>query len=406
VLSAVHSAAALRIERPAANGGPGRLAAPQSPAQLRELLAGALGGLLADARFELYLTDAETHLVPVDGRGDTRNGSRRLLATLRSHLLARRQDLTEPHALPALRDLQRCSVMSAPLLDDAGTFIGLAVVEAAPGTPDLGPAELDLLAGFASLLSIALQRLRARDPAQARRELDLAAAGRVQRRLMSGTLPPDVGVTALAEYHPALGVGGDFYSLQHLGGRQVSVAIGDVSGNGVSAALVMSRVASDMERALAAGEAPSTVLGKINAALSDVESETFVTASCIRLDTGTGAMTVANAGHLPLIVRRASGEVFTCGAASGMPLGMVPCDYTQEELLLGRSDFVLLMTDGLLEALDHPSGHTGMQLLLREVGAAPHDPRVINERIRAAVDRARSRHALDDVTWVGLQLVA
>jgi serine phosphatase RsbU (regulator of sigma subunit) len=62
------------------------------------------------------------------------------------------------------------------------------------------------------------------------------------------------------------------------------------------------------------------------------------------------------------------------------------------------------MTDGLLEALDPPTGHRGMELLVDEVLAAGHDPAAINERIRASVERARESHALDDVTWVELQL--
>jgi serine phosphatase RsbU (regulator of sigma subunit) len=168
----------------------------------------------------------------------------------------------------------------------------------------------------------------------------------------------------------------------------------------------MSRVSADIERALGAGLAPSTVLSNVNDALTDIDSETFVTASCILLDTRRRTATVANAGHLPLIVRRASGRAFAWGEASGTPLGMVPCTYDEATLPLGPGDIVLAMTDGLVDALDHPTGRLGMEILLGVVREAPHDVRAIHERIRAAVDGARSRHALDDVTWVALQLAA
>ncbi len=389
---------------------PGRLLAARTPEELRDVLATVVRGLYHDhVRFELYVRDQDGTLAPVPGRGDgRRGGSPQLLASLSSRLLARRRDLTEPLAFPALRELQRGAVMSAPLLDAGEELIGLVVVEGAPLEPDFTRLHVVVLEGIAALLSLAVQRLRAKDTgrADARVELDRKAACRVQRGFMSRRLPPDIGLTAHTEYLPAFDVGGDFYSLKHLGDRRVSVAIGDVSGNGVSAALVMSRVASDIERALGAGDAPSTVLRAVNGSLSDAESETFVTASCIQLDTRSRRLTIANAGHLPLIVRRASGEVFTCGGASGMPLGMLPCDYDDEEVILEPRDILLLMTDGLLEALDHPSGGMGMQLLLGLVREAPHDPRLIHERIRAAVDRARTRHVLDDVTWVGLQLAA
>jgi serine phosphatase RsbU (regulator of sigma subunit) len=268
--------------------------------------------------------------------------------------------------------------------------------------------ELVAFEGISALLALALQRLDVSqaDVVRARVDLDRKAARRVQRGLMSSRLPPNAGVTAYSEYLPALDVGGDFYSLEYLGNGKVSVAIGDVSGNGVSAALVMSRVASDIGRALRAGSSPSTVLRDVNEHLSDLESERFVTASCIRLDTRSRRVTVANAGHLPLIVRRAEGHAFTCGNPSGLPLGMLPCEYEDEEIVLEPRDMLLLITDGLLEALDHPTGRNGMSILLRLVQGAPHDPRQVHARIREAVDRARAHRVLDDVTWVGLQLAA
>jgi serine phosphatase RsbU (regulator of sigma subunit) len=223
---------------------------------------------------------------------------------------------------------------------------------------------------------------------------------------MSNVLPPDAGVTAHAEYLPAFDVGGDFFTVKHVGERTVVAAIGDVCGNGVSAALVMSRVAADIERALVAGERPSAVLNKVNGTLAGSDAERFVTAACLRLDTEARRLSVANAGHLPLVVRRADGEVFACAGASGMPLGMFPGEYFEEELALEPRDIVLLMTDGLLEALDHPTGHRGLQLLLGDIRTAPHHAGVISERIRAVVERARSRHEVDDVTWVALQLEA
>jgi serine phosphatase RsbU (regulator of sigma subunit) len=240
--------------------------------------------------------------------------------------------------------------------------------------------------------------------ARARREVDLEAARRLQRRMMSGTLPDGVGVTAVVEYRPALGVGGDFYSLRYLGSGRVSIAIGDVAGCGVSAALVMARIASDLQRALGAGEAPSAVLARVSGGLADAGAETFVTASCLRLDTSARTMTVANAGHLPIVVRRPSGDVFTCGGATGTPLGIEPCGYAEEVIALHAGDLLLLATDGLIEALDPPGGERGQEALLDLLRAAPHDARAVHERLCAAVDEAGRAHELDDVTWVGLQV--
>lgn len=242
--------------------------------------------------------------------------------------------------------------------------------------------------------------------ARVRRDLDLESARRLQRRMMSGTLPEDAGVRAVVEYRPALGVGGDFYDLRYLGSGRVSIAIGDVAGCGVSAALVMSRVASDLDRAFGAGDAPAAALARVSGCLAGSGAELFVTASCLRLDTGTRTLTVANAGHLPVAVRRASGEVFTCGGASGTPLGIERCVYVDEDVALARGDLLLLATDGLLEALEHPGGGPGQESLLALMRAAPHDAGALHERLCAAVDEAARERDLDDVTWVGLQLAA
>ncbi len=405
MLSSVNTSTAATVEYPGFLARtPGRILAARTLGELRELLATILGGLYAaDTACDLYVVDRSRELAPVrSGDGG------QLLASLRSRLVTTRRLLERSLTFPALRALRRGALMSAPLLDAAEEPIGLVVVSASPGEREFTHRDLSVLEGISGLLSLALQRLRSehRRTTPARTELDREAACRVQRSLMGGCLPPGIGLTARAEYLPAFDVGGDFYTLKHLGDRTVGVAIGDVSGNGVSAALMMSRVASDIERAIVAGDSPSALLGKVNAGLTDRETEMYVTASCIRIDAAERTLTLSNAGHLPMIVRRASGEVFTCGGASGTPLGMLPCDYEEEELRLEAKDIVLLMTDGLLEALDHPSGHTGMKILMNLVHEAPHDPGLIHERIRVAVDRARSRHDLDDVTWVGLQFAA
>jgi phosphoserine phosphatase RsbU/P len=308
---------------------------------------------------------------------------------------------------PSVPDLDRRSLMSAPLLDGE-RLIGLVVVEAASGEGDFTRLELVVLEGIAALFSLALQRMRAKATTQAQGRLrhDLSAASRVQRGFMSHSLPDEAGVIARAEYVPALTVGGDFYGLHYDGEGKVGGVIGDVSGCGVSAALVMSRCAFESERAMRAGKPPAAVLRSVEEVLQDAESETFVTMACIQLDTATRRVRIANAGHLPLVVRRSNGQTYTAGGASGTPLGMVPSDHEEEELVLDGHEILVLMTDGLLDALDPSGGDLSMQRLLRLIQDVPHDPDRVTERIRAAVQAAKTNAFLDDVTWVALQLAA
>jgi serine phosphatase RsbU (regulator of sigma subunit) len=384
-----------------------RLRTTHSVDELRDVVAAVIPAIFARAeRFELFLAGADGLLEPaLHTIGESWQQSRQLLAGVRARLRHVLDPLAEPRLLAAAETAGRRAIITAPIVLVTGEQQGALIVEASPAVDAFTAMELVALEGIAALASAALQRLGAVDGARrARAENDRTAARQLQRGFMSSRLPPGIGITAHAEYLPAFDVGGDFYCVKHVADRTISVAIGDVSGNGVSAALLMSRVQADMERSIGAGDAPAAVLGAANQRLTDVAKEMFVTAACIRVDADARRLQVANAGHLPIVLRRATGEVIVFGGASGVPLGVAACEYEEEEFFLERGDILLLMTDGLLEALDHPSGHRGLELLVDEVRGSPHDVQVVNERIRAAVDRARRAHPLDDVTWVALQL--
>lgn len=385
VLTPGHVATETTLARPELATSPGRILSARTLEEVRDRLETVLGGLYADARFQLLVADHRGALVCVPPRAPE----------------------APPPAAVGLRLVRPAPSLRAPLVDELERPIGALVIEAAPGAPEFTHLHSQVLEGVAALVSIVVQRLRpeAADRQRARLELDRKAAREMQRRLMHARLPAGVGVTAHAEYLPSLDVGGDFYGLRQLADGTVAAVIGDVSGNGVSAALLMSRVAADLERGLATGATPSRVLEAVNAALTDAESESFVTACCLRIDARRRALTVANAGHLPMLVRRAGGRVLLHGDASGLPLGMVAAgEYQDEALSLERGDLVVLVTDGVLEALDHPSGRLGLELLRELVREGPHDARALHARLRAAIHEAQARAPLDDVTWLVLQL--
>jgi serine phosphatase RsbU (regulator of sigma subunit) len=113
---------------------------------------------------------------------------------------------------------------------------------------------------------------------------------------------------------------------------------------------------------------------------------------------------VASAGHLPLLVRRVTGEVVEFGAASGTPLGVIPCEYREDRVDLRPGDIVLLMTDGIADVLDCPGDRAPSHRLQSIVAAAPHDPAAINEAILDAASRITADQPRDDVTLVALQI--
>jgi len=297
----------------------------------------------------------------------------------------------------------RGQVMSAPVTSGRRP-VGWIEAEATPGRRFTN-LDQQILDGVAGVVSLALQRLHSRRAAQvqAYRELDRGSAAEVQRRFLARSLPADAGVKVDAQYLPALEVGGDFYGLSCLGDGRIGAAIGDVSGKGVSAALIMSRVSSDILRAVRRDLGPSRVLEKVGDALSELGSDRFVTAACLTLDPSRKSLVVANAGHMPLVVLRVDGEVFEFGQPSGPPLGILRCEYFEEHLDLQAGDIVLLMTDGLVDALDFPAGGSFTTFLQGIVESVPHEPKAVNERILEAASEGWDSHPGDDVTLVALQ---
>jgi hypothetical protein len=387
---------------------PARVLATESGKALLASLSNTLRGLYGELRwYEVYLADESDTLVPVARLGDGPASLGALPAQWPSSLSSgRSRRAAVALMLPARPGKSRDSLMGALLLDGRAV-LGLIVIEASPVAGFAG-SDLEVLEGVAELFSLSLCHLRSRERAhvQACVDLDRKSAIGVQRQLMSTSLPANSGVIVDARYQPALDVGGDFYELVHLADGSIGGAIGDVSGKGVSAALIMARVSSDLRRALRSGTSPSTVLEAVNADLSGLDSETFVTASCIRLDVRRRKLTVANAGHLPLLVRRVGGEVVTFGSPSGTPLGIMECGYSDEEIDLEPLDIVLLMTDGLLDAPDWPSDPAGLELLLGAVRSAPHDLQAVNARILEAANLTKGTRPLDDMTLVALQLAS
>jgi serine phosphatase RsbU (regulator of sigma subunit) len=407
MLSQVSTVTSLEAPRVVVRGT-SAISRPRSLDEVASVLSTVIHAMSREVRVELYVLEAHGVLRPTIHVGAEASASREVLAAIRGRLAVTGRLLTEPQALEPDELPGRRAIMTAPLRNSAGRLNGLVIVERDHRAGGASRQDLIALEGVAALVGLALERLdlSGTDAQATRKALDRTSAGLVQRGFMRSTLPAGIGVTARAGYVPAFDVGGDFYDVRRLPDGTVSVAIGDVAGNGVSAALVMSRVTSELERALEAGAAPGGVLAALNARLAGAAADMFVTASCAHIDPARRRVTLANAGHLPAILRRANGEVFTFGGATGMPLGMFDSAYDEDECLLESGDILLLVTDGVLEALDHPSGHMGMEILLDEVRSAPHDLEAVHERIRDSVDDLRVQHALDDVTWVSLQVDA
>jgi serine phosphatase RsbU (regulator of sigma subunit) len=200
------------------------------------------------------------------------------------------------------------------------------------------------------------QRLRQEAHARERVEQELHVARRIQQASLPEAVPALEGWKIYPSYRPAREVGGDFYDFLELEDGRLGLVVGDATGKGVPAALVMSTTCGMIRAVTQASDySPGEVLQRVNEALATrIPANMFVTCFYGVLDPGTGSFSYANAGHdLPYVRRGGYAEELM---ARGMPLGLMPgMGYEEKEIILGEGDRALFYSDGLVEA-HNPEG--------------------------------------------------
>ena len=216
-------------------------------------------------------------------------------------------------------------------------FDGLAVV-------------ISVVLGYTGLVvvSIAESRRRLRlELDKAVLDTELAAAREIQRLMVPEELPPTPGYAIESIYRPAAQVGGDFFQVIPLGGRQTLVVIGDVSGKGLSAAMIVSMLIGMLHAVSRMSQDPAQILAELNCMLFERQHGGFVTCLAVRLD-ASGRVVLANAGHLPPCLNGA--EVAFAGS---LPLSLLTSSAPEQVTLeMQPGDRLTLITDGVVEARD------------------------------------------------------
>jgi serine phosphatase RsbU (regulator of sigma subunit)/predicted ester cyclase len=208
---------------------------------------------------------------------------------------------------------------------------------------------------------------------------------RVARRIQQGSLPEGVpsleGWQIDPYYQPAREVGGDFYEFYQLGDGRVGFAVGDGTGKGVPAAILMTGTSAYLGGvAAASGSSPGEALALANEALyARIPPNMFVTCFYAILEPESATLRYANAGHdLPYLHRKGDAEELR---ARGMPLGMMPgMSYEEGEVSLAEGNCVLFYSDGLVEA-HNPRGEMFGFPRLRELVAQHGEERSLGNSL-------------------------
>jgi serine phosphatase RsbU (regulator of sigma subunit)/predicted ester cyclase len=214
------------------------------------------------------------------------------------------------------------------------------------------------------------QRLEQEIRERERVEQELRVARSIQQASLPENVPKLEGWQVTPYYRPAREVGGDFYDFHHLSKGRLGMVVGDATGKGVPAALVMSTTCGMLQLAARAlgSPFPGEVLAQVNEALlARIPQNMFVTCFYAILDLNGASLTYANAGHdLPYLHRNGDAEELR---ARGMPLGLMPqMSYEEKEVMLDAGESVLFYSDGLVEAHD-PRGEMFGFPRLRELVA-------------------------------------
>ncbi|PWT94286.1 MAG: hypothetical protein C5B55_02945 [Blastocatellia bacterium] len=264
---------------------------------------------------------------------------------------------------------------------------------------------LKVLTTLASVAAIRVENTRLIEARldRERLERELALASEIQQRFQP-TAPPQVnGYELQGISFPCYEIGGDYYDfIQREDGRLV-IALGDVSGKGTAAALLMSSLHAAVHAQSGSHDSLVATISAVNRYLAEnIPANRFVTLFYAELDPQSGALAFLNAGHNPPLIVHSAGTVEQL-ASGGLPLGIKPdADYREGRTMLQPGDVLVIYSDGVTEAVS-PSGEEFGPTRLYEVVSRNIDASAagIRDRIESSLTKfSQGTSAADDITLV------
>ncbi len=263
------------------------------------------------------------------------------------------------------------SIMGVPL-QTGDRVIGLIYVDNGAILRQFSQEDVDLLTVMANVAAIRIEHARLAEVEQSEKlmELELAQASEIQAMLLPTEAPVLPGYDLAGHNLPCRTVGGDYFDFVPYGDGRVALVVGDVSGKGLPAALLMSSLQARVQMLRETSPDPAFAVTVLNRNLAErCPAGKFITFFYALLDPASGALNYSNAGHnYPLLIR-ANGTVEQL-AGGGMVLGLFPTiRYEARETTLEPGDMLALYSDGVTEACspsDEEFGEVGLAKFLLE----------------------------------------
>jgi putative ABC transport system permease protein len=312
--------------------------------------------------------------------------------------------------LVEIETLETLSVRLVAALRTKNDILGVLLLGAPVGRTEYGDAEKNALGACAAQFALMIEngRLTNRVVEQEKLRRDLALAADVQKRLLPER-PPEVSVAALAGMSlPARSVGGDYFDFIDLGDKRIGIALADVAGKGVAAALIMSSVQASL-RILSSDSSISLaqLAAKMNRFLhASTGSNSYATFFYAQIDEGSRQLRYVNAGHLPPYLLRSSSSIQEL-STGGPVIGLFPqMPYEEATIDLQPGDVLVAFTDGVTEAMnasEEEFGEERLKELLRQIVDLPVND--ISARISQALKNwIKDAAQYDDLTFIVMKV--
>jgi serine phosphatase RsbU (regulator of sigma subunit) len=296
------------------------------------------------------------------------------------------------------------SVLAVPLGVGERIF-GMIYADSPLAEAKFSQDHLTVLTTLASVAAIRVEnaRLMEEDLERERFERELNLAREIQQRFQPSSAPNVAGYEMQGISFPCYEIGGDYYDFIERPDGHMVIALGDVSGKGTSAALLMSSLHAAMHAQIPAHKTLGDTISAVNRYLAEtIPMNRFITLFCAELDPDTGTLSFLNAGHNPPLIAHAGGSMEQL-AAGGIPLGILANSvYREGRAQLQPGDALVIYSDGVSETQNATGEEYGPVRLYNTVSRYLDATAAgIRDKIEADLTKfAQGTPANDDITLV------
>ncbi len=297
------------------------------------------------------------------------------------------------------------SVLAVPLSVDERNIFGLIYADSPTYETTFTEEHLNILTTLASVASIRVENatLLEERMERERMERELELATEIQQRFQPSAPPIVEGYEFQGISFSCYEIGGDYYDFIRRPNGNMLIALGDVSGKGTAAALLMSSLHAAIHAQIAAKSSLFETVNSVNGYLAEnTPANRFVTLFIGELDPASGRLRYINAGHNPPILAVADGSIISLDSG-GLPLGLMSvAEYEEAEVVLNPNDLLVVYSDGVSEAADPLDEEFGMErltnVILRNRTASAAG---VRDKIESALSEfTKTAPANDDITLV------